>query len=149
MRLGGCQCGAIRFSSEGEAETLFICHCRECQKQSDSAFGMSPRVPRPGLTILSGQPKVWSRAIDSLYHPDCVLCSTCGSRSRHESSAAPEMVSIKVGCLDLPVDILDATHIRTTRKLPGVTIPKAPNSFRPNRRSKAGSLGTFMLIGRP
>ena len=43
--IGGCQCGAIGFASLGPALQLYICHCRECRKQSASAFGMSFRVP--------------------------------------------------------------------------------------------------------
>jgi hypothetical protein len=54
MRTGGCQCGKVRSSSEGAVLALYICHCRECQKQSASAFGMSLQVPRSGLQVISG-----------------------------------------------------------------------------------------------
>ncbi len=46
MQKGGCQCGAIRYESEGQPIALYICHCRECQKQSASAFGISLDVNR-------------------------------------------------------------------------------------------------------
>jgi len=38
---GGCQCGAVRYAVAAEPLRLYVCHCRECQKQSGSAFGMS------------------------------------------------------------------------------------------------------------
>src|ERR1700730_909187 len=48
IRTGGCQCGQVRYESSGESVALYVCHCRECQKQSASAFGMSLEVPRTG-----------------------------------------------------------------------------------------------------
>lgn len=129
MRLGGCQCGAVRFSSTGEALALYICHCRECQRQSASAFGMSLQVSRAGLTVLSGEPKNWSRATDSGQRLNYVFCGACGSRLWHERDAASATVTIKAGCLDEPADISDATHIWTKRKLAGVVIPEGARQF--------------------
>lgn len=66
MRTGGCQCGKVRFSSEGAVLALYICHCRECQKQSASAFGMSLQVPavrtasnQRGAQILVSRDRSW------------------------------------------------------------------------------------------
>jgi hypothetical protein len=75
MRTGGCQCGKVRYSSRGAALALYVCHCRECQKQSASAFGMSLQVPRPGLRIVSGKPRFWSRAADSEGRLNCAYCA--------------------------------------------------------------------------
>jgi hypothetical protein len=125
----GCQCGAVRFSSDGGAQALYVCHCRECQKQSASAFGMSLQVPRIGFKLLSGETKTWSRATDSGRHLDCVFCGNCGSRLWHERDAAPEAITIKAGCLDVPIDMSDATHIWTARKVAGVCIPENAKQF--------------------
>ena len=39
-REGGCQCGAIRYQLLRAPVALYACHCRDCQKQSSSAFGL-------------------------------------------------------------------------------------------------------------
>ena len=31
---GGCQCGAVRYAVSSDPVALYICHCRECRKQS-------------------------------------------------------------------------------------------------------------------
>lgn len=123
MRLGGCQCGAVRLQSDVEPLALYVCYCRECQKQSASAFGLSLVVRRSGLRLTSGVPKVWSRGTDSDGRLNCVFCPTCGSRLYHESAPTSDTVTIKAGCLDEPVDLSSAIHIWTKRRLPGLVVP--------------------------
>jgi hypothetical protein len=129
LMLGGCQCGTVRFSSSGKARKLYVCHCRECQKQSASAFGISLQVPRVGFVVLSGNPKTWSRGTDRGRRLHCMFCGTCGSRLWHEGSPTSETVTIKAGCLDEPVDVSKAIHIWTAGKLPGVVIPAGADQF--------------------
>lgn len=31
---GGCQCGAVRYEITLSPLALYVCHCRECRKQS-------------------------------------------------------------------------------------------------------------------
>jgi hypothetical protein len=35
---GGCQCGAIRFATEGAPKFVANCHCRSCRKAIGAAF---------------------------------------------------------------------------------------------------------------
>jgi len=129
MQYGSCQCGAVAFASEGPALALYICHCRECRKQSASAFGMSLTVPRSGFSLVRGAPKVWTRPTDSGNTLRCAFCPECGSRLWHEGSATPATLTIKAGALDEPVDPSDAIHIWTSRKLPGIAIPPGATQY--------------------
>jgi hypothetical protein len=134
MRTGGCQCGEVRYESEGGPTELYVCHCRECRGQSASAFGISFIAPRKGLRVTQGAPKFWSRPTDSGGRLKCAFCPTCGSRLWHESVGEPETVdietvSIKGGSLDDPPDLSAAFHIWTSRKLPGVAIPEGARQF--------------------
>lgn len=124
MITGGCQCGAIRYQCAAEPLALFVCHCRECRKQSGSAFGMSLQVPRNFLTIIRGQPRFWSRPADSGRRLECAFCDNCGTRVWHEPEGESETVTIKAGSLDEPVDFSTAIHIWTESKLPGLELPK-------------------------
>lgn len=125
MQKGGCQCGEIRYESEGQPIALYICHCKECQKQSASAFGISLDVNRAYFRITQGKPKYWFRTSDSGRKLKCAFCPTCGSRLWHEyeSGAHSETISIKGGSLDQPLDVSNATHVWVSRKLPGILVP--------------------------
>jgi hypothetical protein len=48
---GGCQCGSVRYVLAAEPVRTVACHCKECQRQSGSAFGMSMIVPGKSLTV--------------------------------------------------------------------------------------------------
>jgi hypothetical protein len=123
-RTGGCQCGAVRYESSGEPRALYVCHCAECRKQSASAFGMSLVVQRSGFHVSKGTPDFWTRRADSGRQVRCAFCPICGSRLWHEREGISETVTIKAGSLDKPVDMTNAIHIWTLRKLPGVIIPE-------------------------
>jgi len=122
MLTGRCQCGAVRYQHSGDPIAVYICHCRECQKQSASAFGISVEMPKDGLKLTQGTPKYWTRDTDSGRKLRCAFCPDCGSRLWHESEAG--WITLKGGSLDQPVDVSQAIHIWTKRKLPGVVIPQ-------------------------
>jgi hypothetical protein len=121
---GGCQCGNIRYEIAGQPVELYVCHCRECRKQSASAFGISVIVRSSDVRVTSGSPERWSRPADSGRTVDCFFCPACGSRVWHGDRARDDTISIKGGSLDEPVDLTAAAHIWTSRKLPGIIIPE-------------------------
>ena len=114
----------MRYEATGAPVALYVCHCRECQKQSSSAFGISFIVPRAGFRVTRGEPKFWTRPTPSGGCLTGAFCPDCGSRLWHARSGAPDTISIKGGTLDEPPDIAQATHIWTRRKLPGAVIPE-------------------------
>jgi hypothetical protein len=129
MRTGRCQCGEVCYESSGQTLGLYICHCRECQKQSASAFGITLDVPRTGFRVTQGSPKYWIRDTDSGGKLRCAFCPSCGARLWHESDPASETISIKGGSLDEPIDVSKAVHVWVTRKLPGIIIPGDAKQF--------------------
>src|SRR5437899_11866971 len=64
---GGCQCGSVRYVLTTEPIRLAACHCKECQRQSGSAFGMSmpvtkqPDSDRPDEAIYAYR-RQWQRS---------------------------------------------------------------------------------------
>ena len=75
---GGCQCGSVRYVL-AEPIRLAACHCKECQGESGSAFGMSMPVNKDSLTV-TGRTKQFTRIADSGNEVAGVLCPDCGVR---------------------------------------------------------------------
>jgi hypothetical protein len=119
---GGCQCGAVRYTVSAEPLEIYVCHCRECRKQSASAFGISVIVPAAAFHVTQGDVREWTRPADSGNIVVCHFCSNCGSRLWHDAPGEAT-ISVKGGSLDAPVDLSHAAHIWTAQKLAGIEIP--------------------------
>jgi hypothetical protein len=126
---GGCQCGQVRYELAAPPHAIYVCHCRECQKQSSSAFGISAMARSADVRLVSGRLEHWTRPTDSGATLACYFCPACGSRVWHGDREQEDEVSIKGGSLDGPVDLTGAIHIWTSRKLTGVIIPESARRY--------------------
>ncbi|MEJ0019893.1 MAG: GFA family protein [Acetobacteraceae bacterium] len=125
---GGCQCGAVRYAVSAAPAQTYVCHCRECQRQSSSAFGISVIFPADAFAVTQGEVRAWRRPADSGRVVDCMFCPACGSRLWH-ATPGEGLVSVKGGSLDQPPDLTGAMHIWTSRRLAGVVIPDGVTQF--------------------
>ena len=98
---GGCQCGAVRYEVSAAPLEVYVCHCRECRRQSASAFGISVIVPAQAFVLMQGNLRTWSRPTDGGKVLECMFCADCGTRIRH-ASLGDATISIKGGSLDSP-----------------------------------------------
>ena len=119
---GGCQCGNIRFSVNSEPVDIYLCHCRECQKQSSSAFGISVLVKSSDLVLEQGEVKRWSRPAPKMGTMVCSFCPDCGVRLWHGDEQKDELISLKGGSLDLVPDLASVDHIWTCSQVKGLKI---------------------------
>ncbi|MBV9840027.1 MAG: GFA family protein [Sphingomonadaceae bacterium] len=123
---GGCQCGAVRYSLQGGPYPVYACHCRECQKQSASAFALSMPVPVQAFAI-EGTLDEYCRPASGGRSTDGFFCPACGTRLFHRSSASGAFVTVKAGTLDDASNIQVRAHLWVSRKQPWVTLdPEVP-----------------------
>ncbi len=112
---GQCQCGNICYRINGEPLTLYACHCRACQAQSASAFGLSMLVAVDDFEITAGNLKIWSTTADDGSAKHCAFCPECGTRIYHASDDATDSISVKAGSLDSILQLDPVAHIWTKR----------------------------------
>ena len=48
---GGCQCGKIRYEISETPQSVYACHCRDCQRLTSSAFSMGIVVPEAAFKL--------------------------------------------------------------------------------------------------
>lgn len=126
---GGCQCGGVRYEVWDAPETVYVCHCTQCRRQSASAFGISVIVRSPAFRLVAGRPTSWTRPTASGAIMTCWFCPDCGTRLWHVDEVMPGIRSVKGGSLDRPPDLLRAAHIHTDSKLPGIILPPGVLTF--------------------
>lgn len=120
--LGGCQCGAVRYEIASETLSSYVCHCRECQKQSASGFGISVPVLEAAFS-LKGELGKYSRKTDSASHTDCYFCPRCGTRLYHDGTNRPGLITVKGGSLDEAGTLEPLAHIWTRSKQEWIVLP--------------------------
>lgn len=125
---GGCQCGDVRYAIDLDRLVGYACHCRECQKQSASAFGLSIPVRRQSIRF-EGAMAHYVRPTDSGSRTTCWFCSACGSRIYHESARPSSYLTLKGGSLDDIAAMKLAAHIWVSRKLPWVALDPGLPAF--------------------
>ena len=139
---GSCLCGNIHYSSASEPIFSGVCHCKNCQKSTGTAFsivvGVSKekfKVEGKSLTVFqdignSGQPV--------LRH----FCNNCGSQIYSELTTSPNLVFIKAGTLDDNSWLEPKMHVWWSSAQPWVKkdidLPKFDKN--PVSRKKAGQI---------
>jgi hypothetical protein len=118
---GGCLCGAVRYTTTAEPVMSAVCHCRDCQRFTGSAFGALVGVPKEALTI-DGTMKTFTSLGGSgkpiLRH----FCPECGSSIAEEPGTRPGLVILNVGTLDDPKSVTPAREIFCDDALPWVQV---------------------------
>ena len=123
---GGCQCGALRYEiPAAEILTLYCCHCRECQRQASSGFGMSMWLPRGAFRLTQGKLANWQRGTDSGNINRARFCPDCGVRIYHDAGAESPTISLKAGSLDDTAWLRPFGHIWVSRAQPWVRLDKS------------------------
>src|SRR5262249_7115221 len=116
---GGCLCGAVRYNGHAEPDFVAVCHCRDCQKFTGSAFGTLIGVPQSALEI-QGELKSFSKLADSGKPIVRLFCPECGSSIAEAPSSRPHTLAINVGTLDDPAAATPIAEIYCDRALPWV-----------------------------
>jgi hypothetical protein len=99
---GGCACGAVRYACTAEPLFALNCHCRDCQRETGSAFAPILAVPSSAFAVTRGIPRYFDVTADSGYLTRRAFCGECGSPLFGEPGSSPDMVTIRAGSLDDP-----------------------------------------------
>ena len=118
---GGCLCGAVRYIAEAEPTSAAVCHCRDCQKFTGSAFAALVRVLKEAMTI-EGALKTFSSIGGSgnpiLRH----FCAECCSSIAEESAMRPDTIVLNVGTFDDPTVAKPGREIFHDDALPWIEV---------------------------
>jgi hypothetical protein len=110
LHQGGCRCGAVHYTCAAPALDTKICHCRDCQYASGTAFSSIAYFPRAAVSF-SGEVKGYSVKGSAGLTVTRFFCPTCGSPIYSELAEMPDLVFIKTGSLDHPNAVQPSGHM--------------------------------------
>jgi hypothetical protein len=109
LHKGSCLCGSIRYEIDGPLAPIILCHCARCRKASGSAFAAVSPIPAERFRLVSGADALGSYRSS----PEAVrsFCRNCGSQIYSRRDTMPEILRLRMGGVDTPVDQKPSEHI--------------------------------------
>ena len=98
---GGCNCGAVSATLNGEPIAVRRCWCRQCQKLAAGSATTNAMFKTEDLA-LSGAVSTWDYVAASGNTLTQTFCPACGTPVMAQSSARPQFRTMRVGFLDEP-----------------------------------------------
>ena len=127
-RSGGCYCGAVRYTSEGDPMMRAQCHCRECRYLTGGSVNTFMAVPKAGFSYTQGAPKSFTRGdLDNPVTRE--FCGQCGTPLTTLAAALPDGILLKVGALDDASEFAPDVALFTCDRLDFQGIPEGVPAF--------------------
>jgi hypothetical protein len=111
-RKASCICGQLAVTTKGpDPERVSLCHCKNCQKQTGSAFAIQATFPKEQVTV-EGKSTAWTFPVAGappVTYRNCSrtgatfhFCPECGSTVYYVLAETPDNIGIKVGAFTDP-----------------------------------------------
>ena len=126
---GGCACGALRYRLSCAPMFVHCCHCRDCQRQTGSAFVLNALIETDRITLLAGAPEPVAVPTESGRPHEIYRCGTCRTAVWSDYGGRRALRFVRVGTLDDPAALPPDVHIYTRSKLPWIKLPEAVPAF--------------------
>ena len=121
---GGCDCQAVRYRMTTRPLFVHCCHCRWCQRESGSAFGLNAMIEGNRVENLGHEPELVHTPSESGRGQKIARCPMCKVAVwSNYSGSGPVIKFIRVGTLDEPDGFPPDVHIFAASKQPWVVLP--------------------------
>lgn len=126
---GSCACGAVRYRLGSKPMFVHCCHCKDCQRQTGTAFVLNALIEADRVELLSGEPKLYAMPADSGRPHSVFRCPECGTAVWSNYGGLTKLRFVRVGTLHDPAALPPDVHIYTRSKLPWITLPQGVPAF--------------------
>lgn len=123
---GGCGCAQVRYQLQSDPLIVHCCHCRQCQRQTGTAFALNALIEADRVELLQGE-------IEEFLMPSpsgkgqtiarCTQCKVAVWSNYYMGGLKNKIRFIRVGSLDNPDLLPPDIHIFTETKQPWVVLP--------------------------
>jgi hypothetical protein len=121
---GRCACGAVRYRMTSRPLIVHCCHCRECQRQTGTAFALNALIETNRVVLESGATETTPVPTLSGRGQKIVRCQECRVAVWSHYAGMGDGVSfVRVGTLEDPDALPPGIHIFTESKQPWIALP--------------------------
>ncbi len=99
---GGCACGALRYRLALRPMFVHCCHCKDCQRQTGTAFALNALIETDRIDLRCGEPSPCSMPTDSGRPHRVFRCPACGTAVWSEYGGLQALRFVRVGPPDEP-----------------------------------------------
>jgi hypothetical protein len=133
---GQCACGLVRYELTSPPLFVHCCHCKDCQRQTGSAFVLNALIETDRVKTLAGQTALYPQPTDSGRAHEIARCAACGTALWSHYGGVHALSFIRAGTLNNPEALPPDVHIYTRSKLPWVSLPPEVPAFEAYYSSK-------------
>jgi hypothetical protein len=126
---GGCACSWVRYRLRSKPMFVHCCHCRECQRQTGSAFVINAILENDRVETLAGETEATPVPAESGRPQLIHRCPVCRVAVWSHYGGVEALSFVRVGTPDEPAALPPDVHIYTRSKLPWVALPAGVPAF--------------------
>jgi len=115
---GGCHCGRIVYEAEIDPNTVWLCHCTDCQALTGTAYRAVVQTPGASFRLLRGEPKIYIKTADSGIKRAHGFCSDCGTPIYGSAVSNTKTYSLRIGTIKQRAELRPVRQIWCRSALP-------------------------------
>jgi hypothetical protein len=124
---GGCLCGAIQYEISAELGPIDVCYCQMCRKAQGGPLATNAPVATSAFRLTRGADRL--TAYESSSGKQRLFCNRCGSPIYSKRADRSEVVRVRLGTINQPLNGRPAGHYHTASKCNWWDIPGDPPRF--------------------
>lgn len=112
MLHGSCLCGLVQYEYSGELGPIAMCHCSQCRRAQGSAYATNSPIQASQFRFVTGRELV--KEFESMPGKKRAFCGECGSPLYSRLDSKPEVLRLRIGTLQTPIDARPSHHIHAS-----------------------------------
>ena len=127
---GRCACGEVRYRLHARPFAVHCCPCRDCQRETGSAFVLNGLVEAGHVEVTAGEPETVVTPSSSGRGQAIVRCPACRvALWSHYGGMGERAAFVRVGTLEDPDACPPQVHIFTRSRQPWFELPDGARAF--------------------
>lgn len=111
---GSCLCNKVKYEISGTIKNIIYCHCSNCRKAQGSAFATNGNVNKVNFKFTIGEDAL--TGYESSPGQTKYFCKYCGSPIISKNTKTPDMIRVRIGCIESDITEQPEAHIYVSSK---------------------------------